>query len=569
MDRRIRQVAGILTLLLIAVTLSAGWVQGLRAEDIAQHEPCDPSEPDDCARNRFRIFAECRWERGPILSIDGQVLAESRRVAEGRRCLYERTYPSEDLVPHVVGQWSLHYGKTGLEGAYNKELVGDPLPARSIADLFRQRPRVGNTLVSTIDTRLQQEALSALDGRRGGVVALNPKTGAVLVAASNPSYDPNPLSSNDRTEADRARCEVGLGVQRLSDGSPVTDSSGEFVSCDNPASPLLSVALQARRPPGSSFKVVTAAAALESGKYSPDQPSIPSTGAYTAPGDTRAIGNFGGGACGGSLSDALRVSCNTAFAHVAVDIGAERLLATSHAMGFDQVGGPAFVGCEGDSIADIELTRTGCLPGEILRYGAEGEQVGSEKLETPGFRARAGFGQWVIQASPFGMAVAAATVANGGFVPKPRFAERVIDRTGSTVKEIRTGVGEAAISAEAAGQLAQMMRRVVTSGTASGALGGFSPPVAGKTGTAQQPTCAGDEAAIFGEGCGRLPHAWFMAFAPLDDPSIAVAVLVERGGGNNEAATGGRIAAPVARSVLDAYFRLYPAAAGGDVRSER
>lgn len=563
MDRRIRQIAGLITFMLLAVTASAGWVQGLRAESVAQHEPCDPADPSDCARNRFRIFAECRWERGPILSIDGQVLAESQRAPEGRRCLYERTYPTEELVSHVVGQWSLHFGKTGLEGAYNAELVGDPLPARGLADLFRQRPRVGDTLVSTIDTRLQSVALDALEGRRGGLVALNPKTGAVLVAASNPSYDPNPLASNDRAEADAARCELGIGVKRLSDGTPVRDENNQLVECSNPASPLLSVALQARRPPGSSFKVVTAAAALESGKYSPDSPSVPGGSSYTAPGDTRAIHNFGGGSCGGSLANSLRVSCNTAFAQIAVDIGADRLLTTAQAMGFDEFGGSAFVGCdEGDSVADIDMTRTGCLPSEIIRYGADGSPVGRERLSTPAYRARAGFGQWVIQASPFGMAQVAATVANGGFVPRPRFAERVIDRTGTTVREIRTGVGEAAISPEAAGQLAQMMRRVVTSGTAAGALGGFSPPVAGKTGTAQQPTCSGDETAIFGEGCGRLPHAWFLAFGPLDDPSIAIAVLVERGGGTNEAATGGRIAAPIARSVLDAYFKLYPAAAG-------
>lgn len=566
MDRRIRQIAGLITMLLLAVTASAGWVQGLRAENIATQEPCDPTDPTDCARNRFRIFAECRWERGPILSIDGQVLAESRRAPEGRRCLYERTYPSDELVSHVVGQWSLHYGKTGLEGAYNTELVGEALPARSLADLFRQRPRVGNTLVSTIDTRLQREALEALEGRRGGVVALNPKTGSVLVAASNPSYDPNPLASNDRSEADGARCELGIGVKRLSDGTALRGAEGELVPCENPAAPLLSVALQGRRPPGSSFKVVTAAAALESGQYSPDSPSLPFSGSYTAPGDSRSIGNYGGGSCGGSLSNSLRVSCNTAFAQIAVDIGADNLYTTAQAMGFDQVGGPDFVGCDGGSVSDIDGTRTGCLPRELVRRDESGV-VATEELETPAYRARAGFGQWVLQASPFGMALVAATIANGGFVPRPRFAERIIDRRGTTVREIRTGVGASALSPEAAGQLAQMMRRVVTSGTASGALGGFSPPVAGKTGTAQQPTCSGDEEALFGEDCGRLPHAWFLAFAPLDDPTIAVAVLVERGGGTSETATGGRVAAPVARRVLDAYFQLYPAAAataGGD-----
>ncbi len=566
MDRRIRQIAGLITVLLLAVAASAGWIQGIRAENIASNEPVAPN--GDRAINRFRIFQECRWERGPILSIDGQVLAESVRAQEGRRCLYARTYPSADLAPHVVGQWSLHYGKTGLESAYNGDLVGEPAEAKNFADLFRQRPRVGRTLVSTIDTRLQRAALGALGDRRGGVVALNPKTGAVLVAASNPSYQPDELASNDRRTADRARCELGLGLQRLSDGSLRKDANGDAIACENPASPTLSVALQARRPPGSTFKVVTAAAALESGKYTPDTPSIPSSAAYVPPGETSrfAINNYGSGGCGGSLADALRVSCNTAFAQVAVDIGAEQLYDTAQALGMDQIGGSQFVGCDNEeSLADVVQTRSGCLPLELRSKNADGtERV--ERLSTPGFRARAGFGQWVIQASPFGMAMVAATVGNGGFVPRPRFAERVIDRTGATVREIRTGIGASAISPEAAGQLAQMMRRVVTAGTASSALGSFSPAVAGKTGTADQPTCSQDEAAIFGPACSRLAHAWFMAFAPLEDPTIAIAVLVERGGGRVQA-TGGRVAAPVARQVLDEYFKLYPAA--GESREEQ
>lgn len=545
MDRRIRQIAGLITILLLAVAGSAGWVQGIQAENIASNEPKD-RKTGESARNRFRIFQECRWERGAILSIDGHVLAESRRSKRGRRCLFERVYPSKDLVPHVVGQWSLHFGKTGLEDAYNKDLVGSPPPARSLSELFSQRPRVGDTLVSTIDTRLQKEAADALQGRRGGVVALNPKTGAVLVAASVPSYNPNRLASNDRSVALTARCELGFTVPGR--------------ECVNHESPTLSKALQARRPPGSAFKVVTAAAALESGKYTPDSPSTPYSGAYTPPGDPIAVHNFGGGSCGGNLANALRVSCNTAFARVAVDIGADQFRATAAAMGLDAQSGDNFIGCEGEPVSDIALTRTGCLPSEIVKQTLEGPRT--ERLDTPAYRARAGFGQWVLQVSPYGMAVVAATVANGGFVPRPRFAERVIDRQGKPVREIRTGVGPSAISPESAGQLAQMMRRVVTSGTAAGALGGFSPPVAGKTGTAEQPTCSADEVATFGAGCGRLPHAWFMAFAPLEDPSIAVAVLVERGGGNSESATGGRIAAPIARQVLKKYFELYPAAAG-------
>jgi peptidoglycan glycosyltransferase len=560
MDRRIRQIAGLITVLLIAVTVSAGWVQGIRAEQVASYEPSDPHHPGERARNIFRIYEECRWERGPILSIDGQVLAESQPAPPGHRCRFERTYPAGDLAPHVVGQWSLYFGKTGLESAYNSDLVGEPAPPHTFAEVFQQRPRVGNTLVSTIDTRLQKVAIDALGGRRGGVVALNPKTGAVLVAASIPSYDPNGLASNDRTTAISARCALGIGIRLDDKGNAVHDAQGNTIPCSNPNSPLLSVALQAQRPPGSSFKVVTAAAALESGKYTPDSPSVPVRTAYTPPGDTVAIHNFGGGSCGGDMTEDLRVSCNTAFAQIANDIGAGPFRATAQAMGFDSISGSGFVGCDGGPVSDIDLTHVGCLPAEFDRRNAKGEIVARETLTTPGFRSRAGFGQWVIQASPFGMALVAATIGNGGFVPRPRFADRVINREGQTIREIRTGIGPAAISPKVAGEVAQMMRGVVTSGTGAFALGDFSPPVAGKTGTAQQPTCASDEQAIFGSGCGRLPHAWFIAFAPVQDPTIAIAVLVERAGGNNEEATGGHVAAPIARQVLQKYFELYPVA---------
>jgi peptidoglycan glycosyltransferase len=566
MDRRIRQVAGLITALLLAVAASAGWIQGLRSEEIAAYEP--EGEDGEQARNRFRIFQECRWERGPILSIDGRVLAESVRSQEGRRCLYERRYPMGDLTSHVVGRWSIHFPKTGLEAVpdYNLELVGQPLPAKSIADLFKQRPRVGNTLVSTIDTRLQREALKALAGRPGGVVAMNPKTGAVYVAASNPSYDPNPIASNNREEALQALCELGVGNQRLSDGSERKDAEGEPIPCRNLTNPMTSVALRARRPPGSTFKVVTAAAALESGKYNPDTNTV-GGGSYLPPGESadNAIGNYGGGACGGSLANALRVSCNTSFARVAVEIGAERFYDTAVAMGLDQDLGVEYKGCprqESEAEFPDDGVSTGCVPEEI--HKADGSV---EKLSTPAFRARAGFGQWVVEVSPFGMAQVASTVANGGFVPRARFAERVLDRRGAVVREIRTGIGRSALSPEAASQLGQMMRGVVTGGTASRAFGGAGYEAAGKTGTADQPTCSKEDVATFNKPCPilrELAHAWFIAFAPVDDPAIAIAVLVARGGGVDQA-TGGRVAAPVARQVLDKFFDLYPAArSGGD-----
>src|SRR5438067_5512570 len=141
MDRRIRQVAGLITLLLLAVTVSAGCVQGVHSEQIAAYEPETASGQH--ARNIFRIYQGCRWRRGAIISIDGQTLADTRTAPKGRRCLYERTYPSKDLASQVVGLWSLYFQKSGLEAHYNEDLVGSPVPPKSISDLFRERPRVG------------------------------------------------------------------------------------------------------------------------------------------------------------------------------------------------------------------------------------------------------------------------------------------------------------------------------------------------------------------------------------------------------------------------------------------
>jgi peptidoglycan glycosyltransferase len=555
MDRRIRQIAGLITILLLAVTVSAGWVQGVRSEEISSNEP-------NGARNLFRIFQECRWRRGPILSIDGETLADTKRVPKGHHCLYQRTYPSGDLAAGVVGQWSLYFQKTGIENAYQKYLIGGPAPAKSISDLFRSRPRIGNTVVSTLDTRLQKTAIDALAGRRGGVVAMNPKTGAVLVAASVPSYDPNPLASNDRKTAQAAECALGNGDELDADGNLKRDASGKPIPCVNYQNPLVPVALQAHRPPGSAFKVVTAAAALDSGKFTPDS-DTGYGGSYLPPGDTKSLGNFGGEVCGGTLANALRVSCNTSFARVAVAIGADQLYATAAAMGLDEqasgAGGGA-VGCDAKPDPSIAWTFTGCVPRKHIHYDSQGRPF-YESLSTPGFLARAGFGQWDVEVSPFGMAVVAATVANGGFVPRPRFVDRILDPSGATIEDIRTGIGASAISPQAAGELTQMMRGVVTGGTAAGAFSGFPIPVAGKTGTAQAPACAKDEVAIFGPGCGKFAHAWFICFAPVQDPTIAVAVLVERGGLQSQA-TGGQVAAPIARKVLEKYFELYPTTAG-------
>ena len=298
-----------------------------------------------------------------------------RRVQapEGRRCLYERRYPAEDLASHVVGQWSLHFGKTGLEVAYNTDLVGEPVPARSLTRALRSRVRASATRsISTIDTRLQKEALEALAGRRGGVVALNPKTGAVYVAASNPTYDPNPLASNDRLVAEQARCELGIGLQ----AAVRRNASAKTPTANRPV----------REPGGAAAVRGACRRAVRPGRRSrssrrPRRSSPGSTrrtrtrvggSSYTRARRARdAIGNYGGGSCGGSLANALRCRA-TRPSRRSPSTSAPTSSTPRRRPWASTSGGAAdFVGCDADADSDIDETRTGCLPRELKRAGRD------------------------------------------------------------------------------------------------------------------------------------------------------------------------------------------------------
>jgi peptidoglycan glycosyltransferase len=406
---------------------------------------------------------------------------------------YLRRYPSGPVYAHVTGFASFVYGTTGIERDQDRVLSGedDRLFVERLSDQVTGAQPEGGSVVLTLDPAAQAAAVAGLRGKRGAVVALDPRTGAVLAMASAPTFDPAVLSSHDGT-AIRAAYEKLTGDR---------------------TQPLLNRAIRQTYPPGSTFKVVTAAAALEAGTK-PDT-RLDSPDSYTPPQTTRPIRNFGGGRCGDgrttTLTDALRVSCNTAFAKLGVDLGDDALRDKARDFGF------------GDN--DLEV------PDRIAR------SVFPDDVDAPG-TAQSAIGQFDVRVTPLQMALVAAGIGNGGRVMAPYLVKEVQAPDLSRLDLAEPSTYRDAVSRTVADQLTAMMELVVSDGSGRSAqIPGVR--VAGKTGTAQ--TVA-----------PRAPHTWFIGFAPANDPRVAVAVIVEEGGDVGSEATGGRVSAPIARAVMQA-----------------
>jgi peptidoglycan glycosyltransferase len=392
---------------------------------------------------------------------------------------------------------SLVYGTPqGVERAEDRLLTGDDdrLFTRRISDFVTGREPSGGSAVLTIDAAAQQAAVAGLGSNRGAVVALDPRTGAVLAMASAPTFDPSRLSSHDPAD-------VRAYYDQLT---------------NDPAQPLLNRAIASTYPPGSTFKVVTGAAALETGTITPDT-QIPSPQELDLPQTNQPLRNFGGAACSGATSDlaeAMRVSCNTAFGQLGLDLPAGAMLEQAKAFGFDA--------------DDLEApTRVA-----VSRYPDE---------TNPPQAAQSAIGQFDVRATPLQMAMVAAGVANGGEVMRPFVVSEVQAPDLSRLSRTEPEVLSRATSEQTAQVLAGTMELVVSDGSGTAAqIPGVR--VAGKTGTAQQ-------------AAGRDPHVWFIGFAPADDPQVAVAVVLEDGGGLGARATGGRLAAPIARDVMRAVLQ--------------
>lgn len=482
MQRQIRRVAFTLLAAFIAVFFQLNYVQIFAAQRIAGNDA-----------NIRSLLAEYAIKRGDILTSDLESIATSRRT--GGRLEYRRRYPGGDLYAHITGFYSVVFGAARIESSFNDQLLGESgvITMQDVEDRFLGAGRQGDNVRLTIGSGVQQAAREALGGQQGAVVALDPSTGEVRAMWSNPSYDPNPLAAHN---------------------TRIVRSHWDSLDPASPQSPLVSKTTSRGYPPGSTFKVVTAAAALESGEFTP-QSTFQDVGELELPLTDETVENFGGGTCVGggdiSFAEALRVSCNTTFARLGLQVHNE-ITSMADALGFNEP-----------------------LPFDV---GTEAALVPRIPDDEEPFRAFQGIGQGSVVATPLQMAVVAATVGNGGVVPRPRLVAEVIEPSGGIVRRYSPESLGRAMSRSTASQLTELMTAVVETGTGTAAqISGLQ--IAGKTGTAQTVE-------------GQSPHAWFIAFAPANNPRIAVAVIVENGGTLGSEATGGAVAAPVARAVIEA-----------------
>jgi penicillin-binding protein A len=484
MNRQIRRVAVVVLVAFLALLAAPLYWQVLAAPRLAND-----------SRNTRVLIKEYSIERGPIVLADRTQVAESVRSRQrGDPLEFVRHYPQGERYGMVTGFYSLVYGRTLAEQEFNSFLLGRAPEqfGQNVTDLLTARETPGGTLVLTLDRATQVAAEQALGDSKGAVVALDPRTGAVLAMTTFPRYDPNQLSSHN-PEAIRRNWE------RL-----VKDEDG----------PLLNRAAGGLYPPGSTFKVVTAAAALENGVTMTQE--LPSPTVLDVPQTSADIRNFGGSSCGNgslTLTEALVISCNTTFAGLGIKLGSEKLAAEAEKFGFN-------------APSPYELpAATSVIP---------------RHQDVPA-TAQSAIGQRDVRVSPLQMASVAATIANGGRRMAPFVAQEVVSDKGKVVKRFEGDDLGQAIPERVAGDLQDMMRQVVESGTGTAAqIPGLQ--VAGKTGTAQHAQ-------------GRPPHAWFIGFTSSGDRSIAVAVVVEDGGSLGSEATGGHVAAPIARRVMETYLR--------------
>jgi peptidoglycan glycosyltransferase len=478
----LRRLSVVVFALFAMLLASSTWIQFVQADTLNAD-----------GRNSRVLLRELGRERGPIV-VGDEPVARSVPNDDTSTYAFRRVYTEPPKYAHVTGYYSVFFGATGLEQAAGDLLAGtaDELFYRRVSDLLTgEKPR-GAVVETTIDPVVQQAATEALGDQRGAVVALDPRTGAVLAMVSSPSFDPNALASQNRDQATAAR------QQLLAD----------------PARPLENRAIGGRLyPPGSVFKLVTAAAALESGKFT-ENSVLPGPAELDLPQTTVTLPNSGGRPCGPndqvSLTDATRISCNTAFGALGLELGGNTIRQQAQEFGFEQ---------------DVRIpmrVSPSTLPADM----------------NPPQTAQAAIGQYDVRVTPMQVALVSAGIANGGSVMQPNAIRAVRSQDAELIDELQPRQLSEAVSPDTAAALTRMMVTVVNDGTGTAAqIPGVT--VAGKTGTAQHAK-------------GRPPHAWFTGFAPAEDPKVAVAVVVEEGGRAGDEASGGRTAAPIARKVMEA-----------------
>jgi penicillin-binding protein A len=482
-NKPIRTMSIFCMLLFAALLLNSTYLQYFEAGDLNSH--------NDNKRVRDAEFSR---QRGAIV-VAGTSVAESRPAKDQYK--YLRVYPQARKYAQLTGYYSYIYGRNAVELTQNDVLSGsDPrLFVNRVVDLFgRSRPQ-GGSVSLTVDPKAQTAAYDGMRrlgrGAKGAVVALDPSTGKILAMVSSPTYDPNRLSSHDFTAIQKA----WKALQ------------------SDPDQPTLNRAVQEVYPPGSTFKVVTAAAALSSGRFTPDS-KVKGGSPLQLPQTTRVLPNEPGLNCGTTtitLTQALENSCNVSFGKLGLQLGATALREQAQKFGF----------------------------GQTYLDGLNG-QVPSRfpKNPDPPQTAYSAIGQFDVAATPLQMAMVTAGIANGGVVMRPYLVDEVRAPDLSVLDKTTPEPLSTAVSSSVAHDLTQMMIEVVDRGTGTTAqIPGMK--VAGKTGTAQR-------------GTDQPPYAWFISFAPADDPKVAVAVLIDDPSVPRDEISGSGLAAPIAKSVMEA-----------------
>lgn len=478
MNRSIRKIGLALGVLLVALTININFQQVLLANDIRQ-------KPG----NQRTVLEEYDRERGPILVGSDPV---ARSIPTTDQYKYLRVYQDGPEYAPATGYYSALYGATSIERTENAVLSGtsDLFFVDRIQQLLSGQQPKGGAVTLTLSAGAQAAAYKGLNGKVGSVTAIDPTTGAILALASSPSYDPNLLASHDLAE---------------------TQQAYEKLNAD-PQKPLLNRPLVQTPPPGSTFKLVTTAAALDSGKFTPDS-IIPGPAKYRLPGTSVDVKNWNGQACGPNnkttLRHALEISCNSAFLWLGNQLGQDSLMAAAKKFGFNS----------GFSVP--------------MRAAASQYPEGLDEAQT----AMSAIGQFDVTATSLQMAMVGAAIGNGGVTMNPYLVKEIRGPNLQIMETAKPSQFGTALSAADAAEELSMMVSVVENGTGTNAqIPGVK--VGGKTGTAET-------------GEDRPAVAWFVAVAPADAPKVAVAVTIEDAGIKSEI-SGNGLAAPIARSVIEA-----------------
>ncbi len=480
MNKELKRVSVVVLAMFVALLASSTYITAVQADSLR----ADP-------RNSRAILQSYSAQRGAIL-VDGKAVAESKPVDDQYKFL--RTYSEGELYAPVTGYYTLGEGSTGIENALNKQLSGKSNEQflDRLNSLITGKDPEGASVNTTIDATVQKAASDALGDNTGSVVAIEPSTGKILAMVSKGSYDPNKLASHDRASVLKAYDTL----------------------IKDPSQPLINRAIQGDLYfPGSTFKLVVAAAAFQSGKYNKNS-TLPNPPTLTLPGSSSRINNAEGGACGGgstvTIETALIDSCNIPFAELGAKLGYDAINEMAKAFGFES------------ALAIPQKTAPSVFP--------QTDGTATLMLQS--------FGQGSVRVTPLQVAMITAAIANGGKEMTPTLVDDIVNPDLSPLQSFKAETLGTPISAGVASELTELMTQVVAKGTGTNArISGVD--VAGKTGTAEN-------------GTGEPYTLWFTGFAPAKDPKVAVAVVVGDGGGRGQQLVGNSVAAPIAKQVMEA-----------------